>query len=153
LADELAVDVGAVAAAEVADAYVGRVDLDQAMVPRDEAVTFLGTPRLAVVGAPEQQHGRLRVHGRLARLRACGISERDLGTGGVRVARVRSGREARQEGSEVAGLLQAKAGRHAAALRILGPAEGFPDPFGDLLQTAGHALLRLGRLLAGDLAD
>src|SRR5437016_3740744 len=43
--------------------------------------------------------------------------------------------------------------RHAAALLILGPAEGLSDQLGDLLETVRHALLHLSRLLAGNLAN
>ena len=49
LADELAVDVGAVAAAEIADADVGRVDVEEAVVARDGVVGgVLGETDVAV---------------------------------------------------------------------------------------------------------
>src|SRR5262249_28738651 len=55
-----AVDEGAVAAAEVADAHVGRVDVQQAVVPRHQpVVVVVGQPHLAVSRPTDQARGAL----------------------------------------------------------------------------------------------
>src|SRR4051794_4081534 len=59
LAEQLAIDVGAVAAAEIAHADIWGVDLDDAMVSGDGPVPLLRELRVAALAAPEEQDGVL----------------------------------------------------------------------------------------------
>src|SRR5205823_4758733 len=92
LTDLLTVDVGAVEAAKVTDAGVGRIDVEQAVMPRYGLVVgVVGQLRRTVVGPPQDTRGAVAEDELRPLELSLGDRERDLGRhGGVLVLGRRS---------------------------------------------------------------